>query len=884
MTHEFHKLLLSELHMAVYKPGNPELSGDELLCMALTVNENLASLGFTLRPDDIVRLSVSGSLNDFYEHMKSLVPDVKAEPMYPGFPQQVMEISEAEFRMHQMIHYLSTYGIEALTGTQVSKGWLPESAEYVRDRKDTELLENKVVELIPEQDAPYAVLETLLKRRERLTEPELALVLECAPLCTPEQMSGINVRFKENLDILFPLLLGGTDSKTALETLKAVCAHAGDVLRCGQNYLHRNRYHLKTREKKLLVKLLESYPVQNLKENLMLSISARERNLLLLQYMDYNRFSRSAEHREIIRALRNGELISWQGVGEKMLREKDPEALRYFAGRPGYLVRMLNRLLTLGYSVDAILEVLLPAAGRISGHLLMNAANVQKKRGKRLWEKYQEAVDQCEEKYYEETRPPYLNLYSVRAAANAKRDEARKIWLDQPKQDIAAEVFAPLNSLKEGIRQKKRELSAKKKILAQMKVLKCKGHFRLIQNANSSWDRESVEIMLEENADKTLLAEAERIEEEISAMRLQVQELYPVCLQESRRRTEEMKKRNLPAYEAALKKCDEFEDAETRKTKAKYEKDLASFRTALDSLKDKRDKELERLKQAYQEQLGKERHDEQIVQILAKVLKEHFRHAVTPLRDRKVFFDMDQFDLVHSELEAENRSKDGGYIRSGICFRIPQEAKIVRFFVYWDDERRVDVDLHANGISLEGNPLHIGWNGGFRKTGVIFSGDITHSDAAEYIDIDLSAPIRKIDANIHLYSGYNSFRNVDTCFVGLMAVDRAGQDVELYDPRNCFFAHELKQNTEALQYGYIDVQNRYVRFVGQPDRWTRWNNPSEDTEVPVFSLQDYLDCLLEGQHTEAVSSRSEADLVLTMGKSDQENALSLVDHNFFLES
>lgn len=76
MIQEFQELLLSELRMATYEPGLPEQGNDELLCAALTVNENLASLGYTLRPDDIVRLSVSGSLEGFFDRIKALVPDV----------------------------------------------------------------------------------------------------------------------------------------------------------------------------------------------------------------------------------------------------------------------------------------------------------------------------------------------------------------------------------------------------------------------------------------------------------------------------------------------------------------------------------------------------------------------------------------------------------------------------------------------------------------------------------------------------------------------------------------------------------------------------------------------------------------------------------------
>ena len=72
MTKEFHRLLLSELRMAAYEPGDPEQGTDQRLCEALTVNENLASIGYTLRPDDIARLSVSESMYGFFEQLKAL--------------------------------------------------------------------------------------------------------------------------------------------------------------------------------------------------------------------------------------------------------------------------------------------------------------------------------------------------------------------------------------------------------------------------------------------------------------------------------------------------------------------------------------------------------------------------------------------------------------------------------------------------------------------------------------------------------------------------------------------------------------------------------------------------------------------------------------------
>ena len=55
MTNQFHKLL-NKLHMVVIQPGHAELN-DRLLCEAVTLNEHLQSLGYMLKPDDLVRLA-----------------------------------------------------------------------------------------------------------------------------------------------------------------------------------------------------------------------------------------------------------------------------------------------------------------------------------------------------------------------------------------------------------------------------------------------------------------------------------------------------------------------------------------------------------------------------------------------------------------------------------------------------------------------------------------------------------------------------------------------------------------------------------------------------------------------------------------------------------
>lgn len=880
MTQQFQELLLSELRMVSYQPGNPEDMTDEMLCQAVTVNVNLQSLGFVLRPDDLLRLAVSPSLKEFYDGVRELVPDVAAEPMYPGFPQQVMEMSEAEFRLHQMIHYFSTYGVESLLGRQVQRGWLPTGEAVGPRKKDTRLLEARVIELIAEQDAPFAVLKTLLNRRERLTNPELELAAECAPRCQAEQLQGLQVRFKENLSLLFPRLMNLTDRKAALLALSAVCAHAGDVFRCAGEYLSKRRWHLTTGEKKLLVRLLEQYTVKNLRENMMQSLRLRERNLKILQHLDYNRFARSPGHREAVRALRSGELMSWQGIGELLLREHSPEALAFFARRPGYMLRMINRLLSLSYRQEDIRAALVPAAGEVSGHLALKTIRMLKKRRSQLEQKHREAIRRCMERFLQESRavgPSYNDCLMQMEMEIADRRRAAAGQWRQRRQEALRNAYRPVEKLMKTLAEKEKEIETWRGILAHLKEYAAVRRHRLFRES-----ADSLYGMIYQQDPRLLEETVRQAEEEYAALKERYEREKIPCDQRYDEQTALLETERAQT----MKDLDKWEENCRESLRQKYEKEVSRVMELRRTAAQRRDEELAALEKRHQAEIRASRYDGQAVSILKEVLKEHFCQAETPLKGKRVCLDLKGFDLAHSVLETEDRSRDGGCIRSGLAFRIPEKAKYVRFFVYWNDPNRVDIDLHAGGKTAGGENFHIGWNADFRNCGAVYSGDITHSDAAEYIDIDLSAPIREVYANVSLFGGRPSFKEIETCFVGMMAVDKAHQNVEHYDPANCFFTHRLTQNTNSLFYGYIDVRNRFVRFIGQPNEsgWGHWaERPQVEEEESMFSLKDYLDLVLEAQEARQTPDPDQADVVLTMEKSLKANAVSLADSNFFLE-
>ncbi len=661
----YNKLLLDQLRFVTYEKCDSELT-DALMAKAVTLNENLQPLGYVLSPADIVAIAKSPSLDSFYDKVRSLMDTVKADPMYPGFPQQVMEMDEAVFRFHQMVHYFSTYGMELLFGVNVTRGWLPCEGENSTDAADQKIvLKAKTIKLLPIEESYIVPLQMIMSRKERMTLPEREIVTVAISHVSVEQIRALKVSFKENMDAVYEIVFDMMDREVAFSFLRALCQHTGDVLRCVDLLLRRHKYHFRTAQKRFLVKLLESYPEKDFRANLVLSGKGAERNITLLNYLDFSVYSRSAGHMDAVNDLRDGRLRSWESVAKSMLESGNDGALDFVAQRPGMMLRMVAWLMRLGYTKDAVVDKLSEKASVLSMQTLITNMN----------------------------------------------------------------FFGKLTE--------------------------------------------------EERADAGQLYDAF---EEL---------LY-----------------------TRMKNCD------------------------------------------------------------------------TQMRGKKVLLKMDDYDLNVSEIHCSDKSAEGGYIRSGIAYRIPENVDALRFFVYWNDKTRVDVDLHAGYTDLEGNPHHVGWNQDFRDCGVVFSGDITHSDAAEYIDIDLTAPIDKVNANIHLFSGRPDFSKVETCYVGMMAVPEGnfnGRDSALYSEANCFFKHNLRQKCATVNYGYVDVQNRCLIFDGAPLSWySNWYGGVEHRQGKL-NLARYLELLLEAQGAVLCETEEDAEVVLVMGKPETEKEVSITDANFFMD-
>ena len=668
----FGQNMLSELRLVAVPLGKDPIT-DSALQKAVTANENLQSLGYTLPASDIIKLAASPALDKFCRYFQMLIGNVTARPLYPDFPQQVMETGKAQFRFVQLLHYFSTYGIEELPGLQVSKGWLPDMEETEKTEPDRRLLEAKVIHLVSADEQFIQCARRILERRERMTDKEKRILRTAIPHIPVEEFGRLHIPFKENLMMVFYEIFQNEENPDRLVQMHALCSHSGDVLKCMNYSLTREHYHFRTSQKRLLTKLLESYPIVDFKTNLILSRKKGDRNRLLLDFISFGSYVRSEEHKKAAEDLRGGRLHSWESQAKFLLTYDEDNALGFIAQHPGTMLRMLAWLIRLGYTADSIENHLLEKADKLNPQTLV-----------------------------------------------------------------------------------------------------------------------------------TILTE--------------------------------------------------------------FGKDIED-RSRTDS--------------EWLKQLQKQHEHMRVYQIVKDLLEIYLWKHATVLDGKKIYLDLNDYDLEHSTLRFNNKSEEGGYIRSGLAYRIPEDVKRLRFFIYWNDRNnRVDCDLHASAADENGKYVSVGWNSEYCDSGLVHSGDITHSNAAEYIDIDMKKFRGKVSLNVNLYSGYQCFGEIEECFCGMMALESIHRCTRLYNAQNCFFQHFLTGKSRTLQYGFVDTVNRCLVFEGsRQDGW--WYGQCQQP-YSSFSLKAYLEMLFEARRVKLAEDPESADLTLIMGKPSSDKEISLIDNNFFL--
>ena len=263
------------------------------------------------------------------------------------------------------------------------------------------------------------------------------------------------------------------------------------------------------------------------------------------------------------------------------------------------------------------------------------------------------------------------------------------------------------------------------------------------------------------------------------------------------------------------------------------------------------------------------------------LLEKKLQMAQTPIKGKKVYMDPCGFSLKGSVLMPNDVGNTAeAYPPAGMAYDVPDD-KVVRFFVFWNDQaKRVDIDSHFYGEDVNGRDIHVGWNSDFRRCGTVFSGDVTHSDnAVEYLDIDM--PVAREEGlafvnerlNIYNSSAAPNWRDIDTCFCGALVVGSTEPDVKVYNGKNVIFHDDLTGNGSNMEYAFVNVENHYVRIL----RGSQFG-----FNETGFTLGDYIDLLVDAQGATLVSEKEDADVVVGVGRLDDENSICLIDEGFFM--
>ena len=199
-----------------------------------------------------------------------------------------------------------------------------------------------------------------------------------------------------------------------------------------------------------------------------------------------------------------------------------------------------------------------------------------------------------------------------------------------------------------------------------------------------------------------------------------------------------------------------------------------------------------------------------------------------------------------------------------------KDAKVIRAFVHWFDERG-NQDLDLTAIFIGDNKVeHIGWNGGHNSILGCYSGDVRHKKGAcaEYIDIKVDKALANgykyvvMDVRNYNNTGFNS---LPQCVGGCMEREDAVKG-EVWLPKTIEGSMRLQSESnstimfvfdlEKMEYIILDVDS--IGNVASSNFQEISNSIREYCEPPVFSVYDLIMMHVDARGGK-VSKKEDAD-------------------------
>lgn len=319
--------------------------------LVATIGKNFENLGyvFTQRLFNGLSKLNESQLTDFYMETLPVLKKMRGahreyHPMYPNFPQQVIDASNFELYVNAMIHYWSFWAKDA---GLVSETWLPEyeKAERMPLTEPTKL---DSIDLGTQADFNN-IFTNLVAAKSSISESDKAILSDwvkqdkdAVVALLPEQIA-----MKEQLAFVAGLLLQHTNSaskmtkyvKTPTDVLRIAAAFAGgDVSLAAVTKFKK----FSRPVRRFLLELLESCKTDIAQE--MVKYDTRWHRLgEVIHPGEYaKQFPRSAK---AFKAIRNEKVQTFNGKVEAALKDDVTEAVDLLVTRPGDFARRLDHVI-----------------------------------------------------------------------------------------------------------------------------------------------------------------------------------------------------------------------------------------------------------------------------------------------------------------------------------------------------------------------------------------------------------------------------------------------------------------------------------------------------------------------------------------------------------
>jgi hypothetical protein len=327
------------------------------------VQSELMRFGYMLNKDAFKQLGYSdkSEIIEFHNEVISYLKEMTGsnrnyQPLYPGFPTQVLELSEYELWYNQFVHYWTNGKFDTVQIWTKEKQVAFEQPNYTIIKSGTEEMFDKI-------------FTDLCSANQSLTPTDLDVIKWFVNSGRKLQFPK-EIPFKENLCTLAGMEIN-VPVKTTTDVLRiALSMSGGDISlpAITKKNADKNKFKKFTNsEKRYILSLLENSNLDVREMKLKI-----ERWIKLGEIIHPGNYSKQyPKSFKSFQQLRNEKVVSWNGEVDKAFKTSFETGLNKLSERPGEFVRRLDYLIrTNKDKIQDIFNVLCKVSDKISNKVL----------------------------------------------------------------------------------------------------------------------------------------------------------------------------------------------------------------------------------------------------------------------------------------------------------------------------------------------------------------------------------------------------------------------------------------------------------------------------------------------------------------------------------